>query len=293
MSRKKKVRVVVQSVPVREFNWWIPAMLATMCLGIISVAMMDSSKNDSASASMTIEKPSVAWPMIPFEPVKYGKLPSTLPVMHRFALTEKAPDDLKMSLHDSALLDARLTQLIARNTVTPTANELMELTRSKKIVYRMFKSDPDISAQFLVENGQAIISVSAQNLAKIDTPSEVMVMMSTFAHEFIHYKQWEKSNDPLERETFAIGYFSHLPASACSFVWKHEFEAYLNQCIMLNDAGIEWTSTSDPKTHFCPRVNTPKAFAQAFYFSIVATSRENVRNTCREIWWKLAGGPSS
>ena len=230
------------------------------------------------------------WPMISFEPVVYGMLPNALPVMSafKFAPSENVPDRLTHNL----LLMERFQHLVAQNVARNVANELDAALRSHEIEMKMC-ADDSAFVTFVVENGQSIMLVNAQRIAEIDDSIGVLLAMSAIEHEFIHYKQWLHAQNLADKETFNSDAANEFSQSSCKFMWRNEREAYFSQCVRLNTEGITWVTSDDPRADFCARTNSSSAFSQAFYYAFTASSKPIEQKTCDDIWWKLAGGPSS
>ncbi len=230
------------------------------------------------------------WPMILFEPVAYGTMPTGLPVLSAFKFTSSQNES--DFLAHNAFFEERFRHLVSQNVARDVANELDAALRSHEIEVKMC-ADDSVFVAFVFENDQSIMRVNARRIAEIDDPIGVLLAMSAIEHEFMHYKQWLHALNLADKETFSSSAATEFSQSSCKFLWRNEREAFFSQCSRLNAEGITWVTSDDPKEDFCARTNSSRAFDQAFYYSFMANAKPIEQKTCDDIWWKLAGGPDS
>lgn len=225
------------------------------------------------------------WPMIPFEPVKYGKRPAFVPVLHRVEIGPEIPKRVP-----NAVVQPRLKALVDQNFVPEVAGEMSTLMHAGKITFGL--AETEVDAAFDISNGRPRILLNVDRFMSLDSESDVVLFMILIAHEFVHYKQWARTADASVRTLFNEGHIPHV--RDCLTSWIFEREAYQSMCRYGNNVGFAWTSRSDdPRADICARVNSNEAFDQAFYYMFSGAANKLLVKTCDDIWWNLAGGPHS
>ncbi len=243
------------------------------------VKNFDSEKTESAKPLPTSDHR--VWPTIPFEPAKGGDRPSAFPVLHRVALGSDSWGNIP-----NRVVEPRLDVLVNRSVDPDVVVHLRKAVDAGEI--RFVLAEMKTPAAFDVVGGHARMLLNVEDFLSIDSEDKIIEFMLAISHEFVHYQQWKRTTYVKMRRMFDEGYVSG--PGDCSAKYLNEREAYKRMCRIGNAVNYRSVWTDDPKTDLCTRVESDKAFDQAFYYFSVFFYKELFRG-CDDIWWNLAGGP--
>ena len=230
-----------------------------------------------------------AWKTVEAPPPVYGTRPVIPPIPPNVYYADAAGQmDPSMRLkyvvqnHPDLSISATLSRLIESGAL-PLSFE----TQPGMVAQFTYLSSAMVTESTLPLPGEwfPVFTFNPSNLVNMRTEEDALYAMAVTYHEFVHYQQWERS-DEATRMQFAMKPAGIATPEECAHVWSIEREAYWKECELINS----WGGITQMKAQ-CSRITNEEAFNQVLFSMMMNGPTGHRFPSCIVTWAKQAGAP--